>query len=250
MTRLALATLFLLALLPASAQQIPSEFRSRNPYRRAPAWVSAASAIEAGQIVPGRLTEHEMAGLHRTILAASPKEAPASPSAGDSRCDVTFGALFDDAPMVTPQSLGDLRRQAQRGFTAAGPVIGSDIGFYSGTPFTVLQILVNRVSGKKNLRIAYLLIPVGSVNVSGVTLCTSDPRYPETPAVGDEVLFVADDAIDAEGQLFRLPAEQIFFTHAERLVAPTRFRKTGEAMSVGSLDEVTQALHVRMTTQK
>src|SRR5262249_27989999 len=153
---------------------------------------------------------------------------------------VTFGALFDDVPMPGVGSLDDVRSQAETRLVVEGTVVGSEVGFYSGTPFTVVKVRVTRTNRPSPLANAYLLIPKGTLSVEGVTLSTSDPRYTAVPSNGDAILFLAGEAVDSDGTLFRVPAEHIFVAHDGVVVVAPRLRRSGTPP--GSLTEIREML--------
>ena len=102
-----------------------------------------------------------------------------------------------------------------------GRVSGTDVGLYAGVPFTVVQI---EAPDHGTTRPLYLLLPKGQLHLSGMTICTSDPNYPDVPAIGTRIAFIAGTAVDKSGTLFRVPPERIFYEAEGALVVAPRFR--------------------------
>ncbi|MEK6373147.1 MAG: hypothetical protein AABO58_10665 [Acidobacteriota bacterium] len=243
MTHIILTALALMLTTTAAqgGAEIPDKFWSTNPYRTAPLWISARAALDHETLRSGALAEHEAAQLRNHLRQMEGRRSSAAGATVSSgKCDVTFGALLDDAPMPSAATLDDVRRYASTQPLVEGTVVGSDVGLYAGTPFTVVQIRVTRTSKSRGGDTAYLLIPKGTLTVEGVALCTSDPRYSEVPANGDTVLFVAGLPANPDGTLFRLPAEHLFVWHGGALVVVPRLRAWG--MQGASLPQVREML--------
>jgi hypothetical protein len=224
------------------ATDIPEQFWSKNPARTAPLWIAARAALDHQTLRPGVVADHEAAALRRHLGNAAENRGTARATATpDSKCAVTFGALFDDAPMPSSRTLDDVRRYAAAELVVEGIVVGSEAGLYAGTPFTVVEVRVTGINKPGRLqKTAYLLIPKATLSIDGVTLCTSDPRYGDVPANGDDILFVADTPVDSEGTLFRIPAEHLFVSHDGTVLLSRRLRRSAEHddMSLKQLREL------------
>jgi hypothetical protein len=209
---------------------IPEKFSSKNPYRIAPVWISGRAALEHGSLRPGSLADHEASYLREQLRQTpSPAASRSEPAGAEASgpCEVTFGALFDDVPMPSSKTLDDVRRYASSQSLVEGIVVASEVGFYSGTPFTLTQVRVTRASKSDNIQTAYLLLPKGTLSIEGQTVCTSDPRYGAVPANGDTVLFVTGPPVDVDGTLFRIPSEHLFVWHRDVLIVPARLATSG-----------------------
>lgn len=239
MKLLSAATLLITVSVAAAGTEIPEHFRSRNPHRKAPLWISARVALDRDILRAGALAEHENAALRKHVRGAAARRSVAAvQTTVTGKCEITFGALFDDAPMPASSTLDDVRRYASAHLVVEGVVVGSDIGLYAATPFTVVQVRVTHASKAGAPRTAYLLFPKGTLAVDGVTLCTSDPRYGEVPIAGDKLLFIAGTSVDADGTLFRLPAEHIFVSHDGTVAAARRLRAEIQDATLAELREL------------
>ena len=102
-------------------------------------------------------------------------------------------------------------------FIVESRVVNKSYGFLDGVPGQLLRI---RTVGVPKGSIAsttdpyYIFVPVADFTVNGVHFCKTDERYPEPPAIGDEVFvfgqnnFVAGqyiNTIDEKGYLRALP---------------------------------------------
>lgn len=232
------ALLLTLPSLAGGARSAAPRFQSLNPYRAAPLWISAEEALTAD----GRLREGAIAPAEETsLLSALQQYERQKPQIEASACGVTLGPKADFAPgMESPQSWADVQERARTGVVITGTVTESKIGLYAGTPATLLRIepkRSNRVLGYD----AYLVYPHGSLTINGVRVCTSSRSYAAVPAVGDRVLFVANQALDESGTLFSPPAELVFYERNQRLV-PSPAAKRRQLVPFNTLDEFTRAL--------
>src|SRR5258706_4396094 len=96
---------------------VPASFRSINPYRTTPLWISRSAAVTPeGMLVEGVLEGHEANQLRTSAARLAPHATAASHSSApvSSECDVTFGHLFDDVPADDGPSLAwtDVLRKA------------------------------------------------------------------------------------------------------------------------------------------
>jgi hypothetical protein len=115
--------------------------------------------------------------------------------------------LIDDSAAPQPaRSLAAVKARAQHGRSIAGTITATAVGFYSGAPFTVLQ-----VTPENGPHPFYLLYPRGTIVVNGTRICTTDTRYAAEPEIRGKVLAVIEEALDNRGRLYRVQPELLFF---------------------------------------
>ena len=230
--------LFAISCFAGSVRQAAPRFQSLNPYRAAPLWISAEDALTAeGTLREGAIAPAEEHALLRAIGQYERQKTQAD----SSECGVTIGTAFDFAPgMEIPQSWDDVQKRANAGIVISGVVTESKIGLYAGAPATLLRIEPKR-SNRALPYDAYLVYPHGSLVIRGVRVCASDPSYAEVPAVGDRILFIANQALDESGTLFGPPAELIFYERGHRFV-PSPAAKSRRLVPYQALDELDRAL--------
>jgi hypothetical protein len=228
--------------LPCAAngkpRRLPSFYSVNNPYRGVPLWIAAEDALTP----EGTLREGAIAPAEERVLANAFKHYEQQNARIDSAaCGITFGPKFDFAPgMHSPQSWDDLEQRARKGVVVSGEVVELRAGLFGGTPATLLRIEPAKANGPLPFE-AFVVYPRGSLTINGVRVCTHDHAYTDMPAVGDRVLFIADQALDEDGLLFAPPAEMIVYERGGRLV-PSPAAKSRGLVPFKRLDELTRAL--------
>ena len=235
---------FLVVFLAVSqaANNVPSRFASRNPFRDAPIWISAQEAISPN----GSLQSNAVAPVEKRILNSEiekPSRTRARVEHIDAgSCDVSFGSPYDDAPNMSPAtSWAAVRERAQRGVVLRGNVAAIEAGLYAGLPFSVIRVNLSEPD-ENGHSAAFLLYPYAALNVDGMRICTADVGYSALPSSGDEIVFVASDAIDTGGSLYRVPPEQIIYQHGKSIVIAPRLRFDDQLQVLDSLPAVAASL--------
>lgn len=211
-----------------NAPPIPESFTSRNHYRSAPAWVSARTALdESGKLRPKAVPDGEHTRL--TVMADDARRRAASAASVEKAtgdCDVIFGNPMDEAPdMGASLSWDEIAKRAERGQYYGGTVVGTEVGLYSGIPFTVLQVRVEKSTAQSAPSYVYVLYPNGSMIIQSTRYCTKPFGYAASAAKGDRLFFVARETVDDDGVLFRVAPDRLFVQHGSDLLAPPRLKR-------------------------
>lgn len=201
MNNLIVASLFATLGALVTVQEIPLEFWPGNPDAAGPVWIQVSEVVSPeGTLIEDRLAPVDAIKI-KYFLSTRTRQQEVGP------CDVALGALIDDSATQPPvQSMAEVKARAQRGRAIAGTITATAVGFYSGSPFTVLQ-----VSPEKGPHPFYLLYPRATIEVNGKRICTTDTRYVAQPKIHDEVIAVVEEAIDDHERLYRVQPELLFF---------------------------------------
>jgi hypothetical protein len=196
-----------------------------------------------GHLQPSVLAEHEAKQLHETAARAAATRKARSSSTRDAECDVTFGELTDDRPDDPGTSVSwlDVRSKALKYGLIAGQVVASDVGFYSGTPFTLLRVGQATIAGNP-VDDVFVLYAKGSIAVDGVRYCTDDSGYVGVPQVGDDIVFVNGTPLDSAGVVYRPRAEDLFYYRGGQIVTGRRLHDAPEIRKIETLGGLARSL--------
>jgi hypothetical protein len=157
-----------------------------------PIWIDASVAItEKGE--PNRAVWGEYTGRITELL-----QKPASGGCLD------VGPAFEETPLPPPRAkLDDAVTHSD--VALLGLVTDKAYGFYSGVPGQLLQIEPERSYGLRLDKARYyFFIPIAQLQIGGVELCKTDPRYAEPPEVGGEVFLFVLPPADPTGTLLHV----------------------------------------------
>ena len=234
-------------LLPASlTAQIPQQFEGTNPSRHVPIWIAASAAVDQNENIRAEtIAPTEYRALQATVEKAR-QRVQMQDSSASAQCDITIAGLEDGvADMGSATSWTSLQELTRSRRIHHGRVKGATVGFYLGVPFTVVQV---QALSDTQPNIVYVLFPKGTVRVGGVSICTSDPRYPDVPPVGSEIAFIAGTTLDKGATLYRIPGERIFSVEGERIITGKRFAADPSIKQFRSLKELIGQLNIQKSS--
>jgi hypothetical protein len=227
--RCAIAVMLVAVLLPAQVkmqagepQPIPTRFEFK--FHRGSIWIAASEAITTdGSVRPGILRQGARDELaSRRALQTELRNRNGIATDDADACDAVFAGLIDGGDThATAETFAELRDAAASRTVINGRVSGSEVGFHSGMPYTVIG--VDTDSRGINERV-YLLHPFGRMRFEGLTVCNSDAEYSPPPAAGDSITFLAREPIDHAETLYTASGSYIFYDHDGVLVVPPGFK--------------------------
>jgi hypothetical protein len=151
--------------------------------RTFPTWVSADAAVDAEGMVDPSLFHPFVAEDLQALLRDSP-EADGCLQLGDVYTDVVNAP--DRSSLAKAAKASDL--------VAVATVIDREYGFRFMEAGQLLTIRVEEVlRGDPKLGEYFIFIPSGRFRAGPYEICKSDSRFPEAPAIGDEVVVLVPE---------------------------------------------------------
>lgn len=227
---------------------MPEGLQSPVPTRKEPIWVSARRAVLAnGKLNPEELPEYSRRTLSQYLVAAREKKAR---DQNDEPCSLFIGRSVDDPDPKPAGSLDELIENSLGIYQ--GRITGRDLGFFDGSPGTLLRLQVE-TSWKSypgySDKTLYIFYPVGQINLGGEMLCGRNPGYSFRPEIGDRLLlFGYYTPLDTSRALIFPEAEHLFFEDRQgHLFLPQKLRGDVDLTAARSLSDIADILTARTT---
>lgn len=154
---------------------------SRAPEMVYPMWLDSSKVLnEDGTINTGLVHPDGVAEI--LAMRAAPREVGC----------VQFGSSFQD--IVNPPSRNSPEEAAQSArLVILGKVTEKAYGLRVFLPGQLLRVVPEEIlkGSPRDVAAYFVFLPVGTFNVGSLKICKIDNRFPEPPAVGDEVLLFA-----------------------------------------------------------
>jgi hypothetical protein len=238
---LALVVLSTTGLTAATHPPIPNAFRSSNPHRYDPIWISSKAVLDgSGTLRPDAISEDDMMPLNAIVSrhqnSRELRDAAVGAASSDE-CDVRLAPPFDDARDLGSTPTWQAVTETRAPFYS-GTVTDAEEGLYSGMPFTVFQVRVARTSDPSSPEYVYILYPRGAFKLGSTRICASSAGFADAPSISDTVFFVTNESVDPGGFLFRIGADRLFVSHGQRLIRPPRLARDPELKGIDTVREL------------
>jgi hypothetical protein len=158
-------------------------YRPGDPDAKYPVWIDQADMVTtSGGLNTALLPASEIFFI-QGYLSSPPKNG----------C-IPVGTFFEDFNGFPPRRNLEEATASSR-LTVLGTVTDAAPGFSGATPGQLLRVEpIEILKGHaRKVDAYYVFFPVGQVTLGKVKLCKTDPRYPEAPRVGDNVVLFAPD---------------------------------------------------------
>ena len=155
---------------------------SRAPEMTYPLWIDSSMVLNADGTINTSLINFE--GVREIqAIRALPREGACA----------RVGAYFEDLA-IPPRGTLEQAAQSSR-LIILGKVTEKAYGFLVYTPGQLLRVVPEEVlkGAPRDVPAYFVFVPIGIFNLGDLKICKSDSRYPEPPAVGDQVLLFAPD---------------------------------------------------------
>lgn len=111
-----------------------------------------------------------------------------------------------------------------------GRVVARSFGFYGGDPGQLLKVAPEQEFRGVGLNepAYYVFYPVGRFKVDGITICKTDSRYPEPPAIQERVFLFTGQPLGERNNILQLsqPGDMVIVRKGGRLEIPASFTDT------------------------
>lgn len=190
---------------------------SKAPEMTFPMWVDASLVFNPDGTVNTTLL-HPQGVREMRALEAIPRV---------NGC-VPVGIEFQDVVNLPPRGTVEQAAQTAR-LVILGKVTESSYGVFVDEPGQLLRIAPEEVikGQPREVDAYYVFLPLGTFQMGGLKICKTDSRYPDPPAVGDQVLlFVPFQEEDQTEPLLEIQdGEGIVTIHAGGAISlPKRFQ--------------------------
>lgn len=187
-----------------------------------PVWVDSSAVLDKHGKVAGDIFHPAVARALETLLN--------QPSG--ATC-IQVGRIFKDyAEQPSRATLRDTVRTVQTAVLTK--VVGASYGFYADTPGTLLHLrLVSKAKGNVTRSRLFAFVPVGDFVVGDKRICKTDPRFGDTPVVGDELLILTYPPRGEHRELLLVPDEgNLIVIHDGNIRYPARYAESSEKSSL------------------
>jgi hypothetical protein len=151
---------------------------SRAPEMTYPMWIESSMAL------------HEDGTINTTLMhPEGVKEIEAIRAMPQEGGCVQFGPVFEDIVDSPSRSTPEEAVKSAR-LVIFGKVTEKSYGFKVDVPGQLLRVVPEEVlkGQAREVPAYFVFLPIGTFNLGNLTICKTDSRYSEPPAVGDEVL--------------------------------------------------------------
>jgi hypothetical protein len=156
---------------------------SRAPEMTYPLWLDSSMILSADGTINTALVHPQVAREIKAILALPPKNG----------C-IPVGPYFHDT--INPPPRATLEQATHSSLLVLlGKVTEKAYGFLGETPGQLLRVVPEEVikGWPRDVAAYFVFLPVGTFKLGDLTICKTDSRQPDPPAVGEQVLILASE---------------------------------------------------------